>query len=191
MSDDVRICDDCGGEIIFRYMGGRPIPIHLDGGCGGGSGGSYVEEPEVLQERGAPRSFYDDFCRPTTCPICGAEVFFIRHNGGSVWVDELGWPWPKHACFDEPSARRVLDHVREPSSRSSVNLALVLRARVLDSGETELLVRLPNNTMRLICVRGSAIQLAGELVSVREHSRQVVTSVPGLEILTIVRSRTP
>jgi hypothetical protein len=30
-------------------------------------------------------------------------VFFIRHNGGSVWVDELGWPWPKHACFDKPT----------------------------------------------------------------------------------------
>jgi hypothetical protein len=45
-----------------------------------------------------------DFCRPTTCPECGAEVFFIRHNGGSVWGDELGWPWPKHACFDESSS---------------------------------------------------------------------------------------
>jgi hypothetical protein len=41
-----------------------------------------------------------DFTRPTTCPECGAEVFFIRHNGGSVWVEELGWPWPKHPCMD-------------------------------------------------------------------------------------------
>jgi len=30
--DDVRICDNCGGEIIFRYMGGGPRPIHLSGG---------------------------------------------------------------------------------------------------------------------------------------------------------------
>lgn len=33
-------------------------------------------------------------------------VYLVRHNGGSVWVDELGGEWPKHACFDtEP--RRV------------------------------------------------------------------------------------
>jgi len=28
-------------------------------------------------------------------------VYFVRHNGGSVWFDELGPPWPKHGCFDE------------------------------------------------------------------------------------------
>ena len=39
-------------------------------------------------------------CWPTTCPICGSEVFFVRHNGGSVWFDSLGHPWPKHPCFD-------------------------------------------------------------------------------------------
>lgn len=44
---------------------------------------------------------YLDICHPTTCPKCGASVFFVRHNGGSVWFDELGHPWPKHACFDE------------------------------------------------------------------------------------------
>jgi hypothetical protein len=43
----------------------------------------------------------EDFCRPTKCPRCGASVFFVRHNGGSVWFDELGHPWPKHECFSE------------------------------------------------------------------------------------------
>ncbi len=43
----------------------------------------------------------EDFCKPSTCPICGASVFFVRHNGGSVWLDSLGKPWPTHACFDE------------------------------------------------------------------------------------------
>ena len=42
----------------------------------------------------------ENICRPTTCPICSAEVFFVRHNGGSVWFDSLGHPWPKHPCFD-------------------------------------------------------------------------------------------
>src|SRR5208337_4997684 len=30
-----------------------------------------------------------DFCSPTACPLCGARVFFVRHNGGSVWFDEM------------------------------------------------------------------------------------------------------
>ena len=45
---------------------------------------------------------FDDFTRSTTCPICGATVYFVRHNGGCVWLDSLGWPWPKHPCFDDP-----------------------------------------------------------------------------------------
>src|SRR6266545_1581539 len=43
----------------------------------------------------------EDFCCPSNCPRCGASVYFVRHNGGSVWFDELGSPWPKHGCFDE------------------------------------------------------------------------------------------
>jgi hypothetical protein len=41
----------------------------------------------------------DDLCRSTSCPQCRRPVFFVRHNGGSVWFDELGWPWPIHPCF--------------------------------------------------------------------------------------------
>lgn len=38
----------------------------------------------------------------TCCPECKEPVFFIRHNGGSLWVDQLGWPWEKHSpCFDQ------------------------------------------------------------------------------------------
>jgi len=35
----------------------------------------------------------------TSCPQCEADVFFLRHNGGSVWLDEMGYPWPRHGCF--------------------------------------------------------------------------------------------
>jgi hypothetical protein len=31
----------------------------------------------------------------------------VRHNGGSVWFDELGWPWPVHACFATPGTKRA------------------------------------------------------------------------------------
>lgn len=33
----------------------------------------------------------------------GEEVFFIRHNGGCVWIDPPFGPlWYKHGCFDQP-----------------------------------------------------------------------------------------
>lgn len=71
-------------------------------GDGGGSSSNYTNNaPSTLQRAVASLTSYryekEDFCRPTTCK-CGAEVFFIRHNGGCVWVEELGWPWPKHEC---------------------------------------------------------------------------------------------
>lgn len=35
------------------------------------------------------------------CPACGDQVFFYRSpNGGAVYFDGLGWPWPKHPCMD-------------------------------------------------------------------------------------------
>lgn len=34
------------------------------------------------------------------CPRCGANVFFYRSpDGGCVFFDELGSPWPKHECL--------------------------------------------------------------------------------------------
>lgn len=42
------------------------------------------------------------------CPVCGDAVFFYQSsNGGRVFFDELGPPWPKHGCTDNlvrPSA---------------------------------------------------------------------------------------
>jgi hypothetical protein len=41
----------------------------------------------------------ENFCHPTKCRHCGALIFFVRYNGGSVWFDELGKPWIKHGCY--------------------------------------------------------------------------------------------
>lgn len=38
------------------------------------------------------------------CPVCDARVFFYRSpEGGAVYFDELGPPWPKHPCTDRES----------------------------------------------------------------------------------------
>ena len=88
------ICEYCGEEIEYRYINGVCTPIHVNGNwCSNRSELSYSEKVEKGNDS------YEDFCRLTTCNRCWESVYFIRHNGGSVWVDELEWPWPKHGCM--------------------------------------------------------------------------------------------
>ncbi len=50
----------------------------------------------------------NDFCRRTNCPECKEEVYFIRHNGGSVWIDPpCEWPWEKHRHCNSDSDSAV------------------------------------------------------------------------------------
>ncbi len=87
-------CSRCGNLVEFRYVNGRCIPLHLYGSCIGDG------TPRVNDYSGYNTS-YESTCFCTNCPECGDEVFFIRHNGGSVWIDPpLGPPWYKHDCFD-------------------------------------------------------------------------------------------
>lgn len=105
-------CKHCGGEIIFRYVGGSPTPIHVSGGCSGwGNSGS---APTSLHfERDHP------ICFRSPCPKCGERVYFIRHNGGSMWVEELGWPWEKHPCMtSDEHAEKTFRDIRTVSTAS-------------------------------------------------------------------------
>jgi hypothetical protein len=81
------ICNLCGQPIEFRTIDGEPRPFHPPGGCTG-----RMESAAV--ERTNPSPVY------IPCPKCGDRTWFLRHNGGSFWVDTLGPPWPKHPCFD-------------------------------------------------------------------------------------------
>jgi hypothetical protein len=96
------ICSRCGGDIDFRYVDGRCIPIHLSGGCGGG-----VSYAPVKDYSGYSRS-KESCCFSTSCPECGDDVYFIRHNGGSVWIDPpLGPPWYIHPCMDTNDSQKI------------------------------------------------------------------------------------
>jgi hypothetical protein len=88
------ICKYCGDALTFRFIGGRCIPLHGNGSCGYLSGGGVNN---FTSHSHAPQSA----CFLTNCPACRAPVFFVRHNGGSVWLDSpLGPPWAKHECFN-------------------------------------------------------------------------------------------
>jgi hypothetical protein len=80
------VCNKCGDEVTIRTNdGGKRVPYHFYGKC--------IPFGRVIRFKG------EAFCRPTKCTSCGNQVFFVRHNGGSVWFDDLGWPWPKHPCY--------------------------------------------------------------------------------------------
>jgi hypothetical protein len=127
------VCSTCGGEIEFIRRDGRNVPIHLGGGgcggwgSGGGGGGSGGRGGAPIPLRTArvftTRSGYtirrlNSEVSPSRCPKCGDWVYFVRHNGGSVWVDELGWPWPKHACFSQDPAPAWHTHLHRHTADS-------------------------------------------------------------------------
>lgn len=86
------LCQDSQGQpIVFRMIQGRCIPMHPEGGCSG-----HRSETEGEKK---PDCLY-----LTDCPKCGDPVYFLRHNSGSTWLDEIPYPWPKHACFLDESA---------------------------------------------------------------------------------------
>lgn len=63
---------------------------------------------------------YTSYVNPNaSCPVCGAPVFFYQSpNGGRVFFDELGPPWPKHPCTDNSSrpAPRLSVGASQPST---------------------------------------------------------------------------
>ena len=78
-----------------------------DGHLGGRSAVSYAPRYGGESERvPVSKPVYESYVNPNAqCPICADSVFFYRSpDGGRVYFDELGPPWPKHPCTD----RRIL-----------------------------------------------------------------------------------
>lgn len=119
-------CEKCGQPIEFRYLDGVCTPIHIHGHCeaSGRNRAAELRRSSTWTQR--------ECCWPTRCPKCRARVYFVRHNDGSVWLDELGWPWPKHGCFDEPT-QSSLDWVLDRTAGGSAEtdrrpFGLIVRA---------------------------------------------------------------
>ena len=93
-------CNTCGREIEFRYINGRCIPMHIDGGCDAYCGS--ILNINIVR----PFKTIDSYVNPNArCPVCNARVFYFESRyGGRVFFDELGWPWPKHPCTDNPKS---------------------------------------------------------------------------------------
>lgn len=90
-------CRKCGQEIVFRTNNyGQRIPIHFDGTCDGYGNNSSIEQYNIRFKK------LSSYVNPNAkCPECDEQVFFYQSEyGGKVYFDELGPPWPKHACTD-------------------------------------------------------------------------------------------
>src|SRR6266513_4087561 len=132
-------CYYCGEEIEFINNGFGPIPIHPSGACGGrgsgyGGGGGYstfrsTSDGEVFE---FPFITYPSYVNPNArCPVCGASVYFYQSPyGGRVFFDELGPPWPKHPCTDNPVVRH---HYSSAESRARFLVGAVAQSIESDS----------------------------------------------------------
>jgi len=89
----VSVCSRCGKNIEFRYVDGVCTPLHFEGGC-------TADRSSSVNDYSGSRESKESTCFLTECPDCGDSVYFIRYNGGSVWLDPpLGYPWYKHPCL--------------------------------------------------------------------------------------------
>lgn len=70
-----------------------------------------VHEAKSFLQRNGARSVAGCYVNTNAkCPVCGAAVFFYANAAGSrVYFDDLGPPWAKHPCTDNP-AKRIREH---------------------------------------------------------------------------------
>lgn len=118
-------CNVCGERIVFRYLDGRPTPIHVNGNRCRGYRVAKSASP------GPFRSLKSYVVPNASCPVCGETVFFYQSpHGGRVFFNNLGWPWPKHECTDNknakgsPQSKRRTGNIYALRNRSGGRLAL-------------------------------------------------------------------
>jgi hypothetical protein len=170
------ICSRCGGEIEFRYIDGRCIPLHFSGGCGGSARSEVFDYPGYRRSR-------DGSCFRTKCPKCKEGVYFIRHNGGSVWIDPpLGPPWYKHPCMDNAyvAAKGVRSStvsesdLAKFSQRDGLILGIVKEGEVSVSKHCSLInIETGKNINIVLLMKNNAGFLVGRLVLYDQRGQSV------------------
>jgi len=200
-------CYRCGQPVEIRVYDGRPIPFHLYGSCsavssswsgyGGFAGRLNINEPPSIYRLS---HWSDDVCYPSHCPECGDDVFFIRYNGGSVWVDPpLGWPWPKHGCMYDRSGpadfaaifkvgQSYLKTVDDSNGLGVVgNVAVYLQRHF-----SILQIHYANGQIRLVGMDGLHNDLMGEVVFLFTHyGRLYLITADGLKLFAIDDVKNP
>jgi len=151
-------CPGCGNWVEFKRIDGRAVPL----GCRCESGSGLGSKPL----RSIYLSYETTFCRPSKCNICGAQVFFVRHNGGCVYLDELGWPWPRHGCYAAAADVRT---TWAPAAGTEIKVMIGVVEKEMwfrDSKNRFLSIRLQTNELMCCQIDGKGPS-PGDLVQVR------------------------
>jgi hypothetical protein len=93
-------CYSCGSQISFRYIDGLLRPLGC--GCYGGYSGfpSQKTYPALRKSPDPQITVPWPVTYPTSCFWCGELVFYHTNgHGDCVLLDDLGPPWPVHACW--------------------------------------------------------------------------------------------
>jgi hypothetical protein len=106
-------------------------------GYGGGGGHSAFRSTSDGCFLEFPFITYPSYVNPNArCPVCGASVYFYQSPyGGRVFFDELGPPWPKHPCTDNPVLRH---HFSSSESRARFLIDATSQSNKSDSEIDEL-----------------------------------------------------
>lgn len=168
----MQTCRECGFPVEFRVIEGRCIPLHTSGCCT--AAGSGADETRV-------RRSVDSECRNTSCPFCKQPVYFIRHNGGSVWIEPpLGPPWECHPCFESERRTAKADNIVSSELLAQVGMIDELITGVvsvcdvgLDRSQTLIEVLVGKDTTVKLLVKGGADSLVGQLVIVAADDRLI------------------
>lgn len=132
--------------------------------------------------------FDSDYTRQTNCPRCHKLVYFVRHNGGSVWLDDLGWPWPKHHCFCDDISSDAFHKTIEASHSTSevivknnIGVIVAVECRPARSGDSErfhlyLLVHYLDDNFVTVVIGGrhNPKDLLGEIIVFSKRTNQII-----------------
>jgi hypothetical protein len=139
-------CAFCGREVIFRNIDGRVVPLHPEGGCPNGGVG---RKAKVLEKN---------------CPKCGQNAFYVTHNGGFFWVDELGPPWPKHPCFPtQPGFSAVKQKLEKTPRRKAAAVPVFVPAKQVASSAA---------TRSMVTDRPTGRQMPAPLTDVKKLGKE-------------------
>lgn len=165
-------CQQCGSPVEFRFIDGRCTPLHTAGGCGAARGN--IDDSRL---RRSPQSE----CRKTNCPSCKEPVYFVRHNGGSVWLDApLGPPWDRHPCFDttqsaEKPAQIISPELRQQLGVKSGTITGVVRTSEVskDRRLTILEIVVGDSEAISLLIKGGADILTGRMAIIDSEQLQI------------------
>jgi hypothetical protein len=114
---------DCKGVVMCNAWN---HPQDCRCGWGGvGHAGRAVAQNNI--SKGVANKFYEleSYLVPNAkCPVCKSYVFFYQsENGGRVFFDRLGPPWPKHPCTDANSATGADFYVKHLSEENNLPIS--------------------------------------------------------------------